>query len=73
FREIVSIFQNGNAVRIAGAEDLSRQLLDLLMNSEERRRLGQRAQALFAQHAGATHRTLQALRPLLGKSSAVHS
>jgi 3-deoxy-D-manno-octulosonic-acid transferase len=69
FREIVSLFQNGGAVRIAQAEQLPALLLELLAHPDERRRLGERAKALFAQYAGATRRTLQALRPLLGRSS----
>ena len=65
FREIISIFEKGGAIRIAGAENLTGLLLDLLGDPEGRRRLGQRAKALFEQYAGATQRTLQALRPLL--------
>jgi len=67
FREIVSIFQNGDAIRIATAEDLAQTFLELLGDPEERKRLGGRAKELFVQHAGATHRTLQALRPLLAR------
>jgi 3-deoxy-D-manno-octulosonic-acid transferase len=70
FREIVGIFQNGNAVRVADAEALAPQLLDLLIHSGERSQMGRRAQALFAQYAGATQKTLQALRPLLGNTRA---
>jgi len=70
FREIVGIFQNGGAIRVASTEELAHVLLELLGNPEERKRLGRRAKELFAQHAGATRRTLQALRPLLGKSGA---
>jgi 3-deoxy-D-manno-octulosonic-acid transferase len=65
FREIVSIFDKGGALRIATAESLAPLWLELLANPGERKDLGQRARALFSQHAGATTRTLQALRPLL--------
>jgi 3-deoxy-D-manno-octulosonic-acid transferase len=65
FREIVSIFEKGNAVRVVQVERLSHDLLALLQNKEERSGLGQRAKELFAQHAGATQKTLQALEPLL--------
>jgi 3-deoxy-D-manno-octulosonic-acid transferase len=68
FREIVSIFQSGGALLIADAHGLPGTLLELLQNDAERNRLGGRAKELFAQHAGATLRTLQALRPLLGRS-----
>jgi 3-deoxy-D-manno-octulosonic-acid transferase len=67
FREIVSIFEKGSAIRVATSQDLTSQLLDLLGGAAERKQLGQRAKALFEQHAGATQRTLQALRPLLGQ------
>ena len=70
FREIVSIFENGGALRIATAEDLASVWLELLDNPEARKLLGRRAKDLFAQHAGATLRTLQALRPLLAGSGA---
>lgn len=71
FREIVGIFQNGGAVRIALAEEMGRIFIDLLANPDQRKLLGQRAKALFTQHAGATGRTLNSLRPLLGKSNTV--
>lgn len=67
FREIVSIFAQGNALRVANAENLTGQLLALLTNTEERKQLGRRARELFEQHSGATQKTLQALRPLLQK------
>jgi 3-deoxy-D-manno-octulosonic-acid transferase len=70
FREIISIFEKDDAVRVATTESLARLLLDLLGNSEDRKRLGQRGKALFDQHAGATARTLQALRPLLAPGGA---
>jgi hypothetical protein len=41
----------------------------LLKHPEERKRLGQRAHELFAQHTGATQKTLRALAPLLAKKS----
>jgi hypothetical protein len=39
----------------------------LLSQPQERERLGRRAKDLFAQHAGATRRTLDALGPLLAE------
>src|SRR5581483_1529719 len=67
FREIVSIFEKGNAIRIATPENITSQLLDLLQNSTQRQQLGDRAKQLFEQYAGATQKTLQALRPLLAE------
>jgi 3-deoxy-D-manno-octulosonic-acid transferase len=65
FREIVSIFEQGGAVKIVNAETLGPQLLVLLNQPEERERMGRLAKDLFTKHAGATHRTLEALGPLL--------
>jgi 3-deoxy-D-manno-octulosonic-acid transferase len=65
FREIVGIFEQGHAIKVAGAETLAAIFLALLSQPEERARLGRRAKELFAQHAGATRRTLDALAPLL--------
>lgn len=67
FREIVSIFEKGNAVRAATSETLTPQLLELLSNPEQRKLLGSRARELFARYSGATQRTLEALRPLLAE------
>lgn len=71
FREIVSIFRSGDALRVSEAETLAPLFIHLLASPQERQLLGQRARALFAQHSGATQRTLHALRPLLGKGNAV--
>jgi 3-deoxy-D-manno-octulosonic-acid transferase len=65
FKEIVSIFENGSAVKIATADTLSSQFLSLLNHPEELQRMGRLAKDLFAKHAGATRRTLEALDPLL--------
>jgi 3-deoxy-D-manno-octulosonic-acid transferase len=65
FREIVSIFEQGDAIRVVTAATLSSQLLALLQQPEDRKGLGRRAKDLFSQHAGATRRTLDALAPLL--------
>ena len=65
FREIVSIFENGGALRVTDAAQLGATWLALLNNPEERKEFGLRAKELFAQHAGATGRSVHALRPLL--------
>ena len=67
FREIVSLFEQGNAVKVVIAENIGSQFLELLNQPAERAGLGQRAKDLFAHHAGATRRTLDALNPLLAK------
>ena len=65
FREIVSIFKRDGALKIASAETMGQQFLSLLSHSEERQQMGRLAKDLFARHAGATRRTLDALAPLL--------
>ena len=70
FREIVRIFEEGNGISVVTEENLSRQWIELLQHPEERKRLGERAQELFAQHTGATQKTLRALAPLLGEKAA---
>jgi 3-deoxy-D-manno-octulosonic-acid transferase len=67
FREIVSIFEQGEAIKIVTAETVASQFLALLHQPEERRRLGRLAKDLFDRHAGATRRTLEALSPLLAQ------
>src|SRR5882724_2374236 len=70
FREIVRIFEEGNGISVVTEENLSRQWMELLQHPEERKRLGERARELFAQHTGATQKTLRALAPLLGEKAA---
>ncbi|HXB20586.1 MAG TPA: 3-deoxy-D-manno-octulosonic acid transferase [Candidatus Solibacter sp.] len=65
FREIARIFEQGGGLRVITPQDLSREWLALIGNPQERGSLGNRAQQLFAQYAGATARTLEALRPFL--------
>jgi 3-deoxy-D-manno-octulosonic-acid transferase len=67
FREIVSIFEQGDAIRVVPSATLGPQFLALLNEPQERERLGRRAKDLFAQYAGATRRTLDALGPLLAE------
>ena len=65
FREIVRLFERGGAVITVTAGNLGGVLLQLLEDTGERRRLGQRARELFVKNTGATARTLTALEPLL--------
>jgi 3-deoxy-D-manno-octulosonic-acid transferase len=69
FREIMNLFEQGNAVRVVAVENFGSQLLALLCDPEKCTQLGRRARNLFAQHAGATRRTLEALSPLLIKNA----
>jgi len=52
-------------------QELSREWLELINRPQERLSLGNRAQQLFLQHTGATARSLEALRPLLGAAQEV--
>jgi 3-deoxy-D-manno-octulosonic-acid transferase len=65
FRDIVSLFQNKDAVRIAGPAELPLMLLDLLANDAKRKALGQRALETMRSQMGATARTADALEELL--------
>jgi 3-deoxy-D-manno-octulosonic-acid transferase len=72
FREIVSLFQSRDALRIAGLAELPLTLIQLLANEAERRALGQRAQETMRSQAGATSRTLEALNALLMEDGSRH-
>ena len=67
FRDIVSLFQRRNAVRIVGPAELPLVLLELLANDAERRALGQRAAETMRSQTGATARTADALIELLAR------
>lgn len=65
FRDIVSLFQNQNAVRIVGPAEFPVVLMDLLSNDAERIALGRRAAETLRSQMGATEKTLRALEPLI--------
>ena len=67
FRDIVSLFQSRDAVRIVGLAELPLVLMQLLENDSERRGLGQRAKETVRSQAGATSRTLEDLIALLNE------
>jgi 3-deoxy-D-manno-octulosonic-acid transferase len=67
FRDIVSLFQSQNAVRIVGPAELPLVLLDLLGNEAERRALGRRAAETMRSQIGATARTADELQKLLAR------
>jgi 3-deoxy-D-manno-octulosonic-acid transferase len=66
FRDIVALFQNRDAVRIVGLSELPLTLMHLLANDAERRDLGRRALETMRSQMGATSRTMEALRSLIG-------
>ena len=65
FRDIVGLFQSRDAVRIVGVAELPLTLMQLLENDAERLALGRRAKQTMLSQAGATARTLEALRALV--------
>jgi 3-deoxy-D-manno-octulosonic-acid transferase len=67
FRDIVSLFQSRDAVRIVGLAELPLVLMQLLENDAERHSLGRRAEETVRLEAGATLRTLEELGVLLNE------
>lgn len=67
FRDMVSLFQSRNALRIVGPAELPLVLLELLANDAERIALGQRAAETMRSQVGATARTADSLDELLAR------
>ena len=67
FRDIVSLFESRDAVRIVGPAELPLVLLELLANDEERKALGKRAAETMRSQIGATARTAGELQELLAR------
>ena len=67
FRDIVSLFQSRDAVRIVGPAEVPLIFLDLLANDAERRGLGQRAAETMRSQIGATARMADELQRLLAQ------
>ena len=70
FRDIVSLFESRDAVRVVGPAEFPLQILELLKNDSERRGLGKRAAETLASQRGATDRVLGHLNKLLDDSTA---
>jgi 3-deoxy-D-manno-octulosonic-acid transferase len=69
FRDIVSVFQSRDAVRVVGPAELPLVLMELIANLEERVALGRRAAETLRAQMGATQRTVQALEKLLAPAA----
>ena len=67
FRDIVSLFQSRDAVRVVGPAELPLVLLELLASDKEREALGQRAAETVRSQVGATARTAGELHELLAR------
>jgi len=67
FRDVVSLFQSRDAVRIVGPAELPLVLMELLANDAERKGLGQRGAETLRSQLGATARTAGELQELLAR------
>jgi 3-deoxy-D-manno-octulosonic-acid transferase len=67
FRDIINLFDDRKAVRIASPAELPLVLLELLANDGERKALGQRAAETLRSQTGATTRTVDALLELMAE------
>jgi 3-deoxy-D-manno-octulosonic-acid transferase len=65
FRDVVSIFQKADALRVVTPESLTPTVLALLQDDADRERLGERAFNVMQTQLGATERTIAALLQLL--------
>jgi len=71
FRDIVGLFQSQDAVRIVGLAELPLTLMHLLDDDAERQTLGRRAKETIQSQMGATVRTLEELKSLVGRGECV--
>lgn len=66
FRDTANLFlQSGGAMEVHDVAELARRAQELLGDREARERMGEKAKQVLEQGAGATHRVLEALKPLL--------
>ena len=65
FRDIISLFQSRDAIRVVGPAEFPLTLLELIANEPERKALGRRAAEALKSQTGATQRSLTALEKLL--------
>jgi 3-deoxy-D-manno-octulosonic-acid transferase len=66
FQEIADQFRTEEAlVVVASVEDLAREVTDLLVDTERRKRLGDKARSLVERNRGAVKRTVDALARLV--------
>jgi 3-deoxy-D-manno-octulosonic-acid transferase len=71
FRAITDDLREHNAIRIAPKEELAQTLRELLQNSAEGDAMGVQARQVFEAQAGATDRSLQAIREILAQGQPV--
>jgi 3-deoxy-D-manno-octulosonic-acid transferase len=68
FRDIVTLFQARNAVRVVGPAEFPLVLMELISSPAEREQLGRAAAETLREQMGATQRTGQALERLLASA-----
>jgi 3-deoxy-D-manno-octulosonic-acid transferase len=68
FRDIVSLFQSRDAVRIVHPAQLASTFMNLLANDSERAALGGRARETVQSQTGATLHTIKALEELIARA-----
>jgi 3-deoxy-D-manno-octulosonic-acid transferase len=69
FRAVTGDLRAHDAIRIAQKEELAQAVAALLSNPSEAREIGERARQVFEQQAGATARSVEALREILQGNS----
>jgi 3-deoxy-D-manno-octulosonic-acid transferase len=69
FRAIVEELRKQDAIRITGIDDLLAVFFDLIEDRAEAHAIGARAREVFERQAGATERSVSAIRSLLGEFS----
>jgi 3-deoxy-D-manno-octulosonic-acid transferase len=67
FRAITEDLLAHQALRIASQEELASALIELLQNQAAAQAMGERARHVFHQQAGATARSVEALRELISR------
>ena len=67
FRGIVEALQSKEAMKITQSQDLAGTIASLLGDRETARAMGERGRRVFEEQAGATERTMTALREILSK------
>lgn len=70
FRAITDDLRAHDALRIAAKDELAQVLVELLRDRDAAKAMGQRAREVFEQQAGATMRSVEALRQILALRSA---
>jgi len=69
FRAITEDLRAHDALRIATREELAETLRDLVVHRDQARAMGERAREIFGEQAGATARSVEALKGLLELSA----